>query len=81
MKSQRSAVPAVVIEEASSWVVALREPGPSAEVRSAFADWLRLSPLHVRAYLEVMQLWSDAAHIGKDFPAGVERAAVAGVHA
>jgi len=57
-----------ILEEASGWFIAMREPRVPTDVRESFADWLRASPLHVRAYLEIASVWSDAAHISRDLP-------------
>lgn len=58
--------------EAAEWFVQMREPSVSAESRTAFGEWLRASPLHVGAYLEMARLWTDAAHIGRQLAVGLE---------
>jgi transmembrane sensor len=55
-----------IVEEASRWFVLMREPSVSAEEQVAFTQWLRASPVHVGAYLEIARLWGDAAHLGPD---------------
>lgn len=48
-----------VIEEAGEWVVLHREIGLDPAQRVAFDRWLRESPNHVRAYLEMSSLWEE----------------------
>ena len=43
------------LEEAAAWLVRLQEAEPTVAERSSFTDWLRESPLHVAAMLEVSQ--------------------------
>lgn len=69
MKPGSSTIPPQIVDEASEWLVTMRDPGVSAQRREAFADWLRVSPMHVRAYLEVAALWSDAARISRSLAA------------
>ncbi|WP_129774478.1 FecR family protein [Peristeroidobacter soli] len=48
-------------EEAAEWLVTLRDGGGDAEERAEFAAWIAKSPAHVRAYLELSTVWTDAA--------------------
>jgi transmembrane sensor len=66
MSKERSTVAPQIVDEASEWFVTMREPSASAEDREAFGEWLRTSPVHVGAYLEVARLWTDASHIDRD---------------
>jgi len=66
MSRHRNSIAPQITEEACHWFVLMREPEVSAEDREAFAEWLRASPMHVGAYLEITRLWSDAAQIGQD---------------
>lgn len=52
---------AQVYEEATEWLIEFRTGNPEAHVRARLEEWLRRSPEHVRAYLEVNALWEDAA--------------------
>lgn len=52
-----------ILDQAAHWLVELRDPEVSPQVREAFADWLRASPQHVRAYLDTAKLWGDVAHV------------------
>src|SRR5579859_13788 len=49
-----------ILEEASAWFVELTEGRLTDKVREQFSDWLRSSPEHVRAYLQISALWEDA---------------------
>jgi transmembrane sensor len=48
--------------QAAEWVVQLRAPDRAANCEQAFADWLRVSPVHVREYLYAVQLWEGLGH-------------------
>jgi transmembrane sensor len=50
-----------VIEEAAEWFVEFRAGDVDAEARQRFDAWLRMSPEHVRAYLETEALWNEGA--------------------
>jgi transmembrane sensor len=54
-----------ILEEASTWFVELSEGHLTEKVREQFSDWLRASPEHVRAYLQISALWEDAPLLGK----------------
>lgn len=47
--------------EACEWLVALRTGAMGAVSRECFDAWLRKSPEHLRAYLEVSSIWEDVA--------------------
>jgi transmembrane sensor len=48
-------------EEATNWLIKHREAGLDPHEKRAFDTWLRESPEHVRAYLEMSGLWEDVA--------------------
>jgi transmembrane sensor len=52
-----------IYEEASEWVVRHRTDGMDEPARRRFDDWLRQSPLHVRAYLEISSIWEGVPQI------------------
>lgn len=54
-----------ILEEASTWFVELSEGEVSASAREEFTAWLRGSPEHVRAFLQISELWEDAPRLGK----------------
>jgi transmembrane sensor len=66
MSQDRPTVAPQIVDEASEWFVMMRDPEISAEDRAAFADWLRASPVHVGAYVEIARLWGDASRIDED---------------
>jgi transmembrane sensor len=53
-----------ILEEASTWFVELSEDGMSASAREEFTAWLRTSPEHVRAFLQISSIWEDAPLLG-----------------
>jgi len=70
-----------ILEEASTWFVELSEGHLTDAVREQFSDWLRASPEHVRAYLQISALWEDAPLLGKgaeDVEALIARTRAAG---
>ncbi len=52
---------AQIRQEAAAWLVELHTESPGQGTRERFADWLRASPEHVRAYLSVATIWHGAA--------------------
>lgn len=67
-----------VYDEAAQWFVRQRDGNLAADGQRAFAAWLRTSPEHVRAYLEITAIWTDvpgvrAEHTG-DAATLIERA-------
>lgn len=59
-------IPHEIIDRASEWFIELRETDLSDTVREAFSEWLRASPAHVQAYLEVASVWGDASQVSKE---------------
>jgi transmembrane sensor len=49
-----------VAEEAAAWFVDFSVGDVEPDQRARFNEWLRTSPIHVRAYLQVTALWEDA---------------------
>jgi len=50
-----------VYEEACEWFLEFRVEEPDAAARSRFDAWMRRSPEHVAAYLEVAAVWGEPA--------------------
>src|SRR5258708_4169433 len=48
-----------LIAEASAWFVEFRSGEAAAHTRARFDEWLRRSPEHIQAYLEVSAAWSE----------------------
>jgi transmembrane sensor len=51
-------------QEAAQWLVELNADEPDASARAEFDTWLRASPEHIRAYMELLPLWNDSAELG-----------------
>ena len=56
---------AQILAEASTWFVEISEAEVSAAARDEFNLWLRTSPEHVRAYLQISALWDDSLTLAK----------------
>lgn len=54
-----------IVEEASTWFVELSEGEVSPAAREEFTVWLRASPEHVRAFLQISAVWEDAPLLGR----------------
>src|SRR5581483_967004 len=52
-----------ISEEAAEWFVEFRTEEPDAQQRRSFDAWVRRSPDHLRAYIELAALWHDAAAV------------------
>ena len=50
---------AAIVAEASAWFVEFRAGDVDGEARLRFIDWLRRSPEHIQAYLEVSGVWAE----------------------
>jgi transmembrane sensor len=48
-----------IVAEASAWFAEFREGDVPAATRARFDEWLRRSPEHIQAYLEVSAAWSE----------------------
>lgn len=49
-----------IAEEAAAWFVDFSVGDVEPDQMARFNEWLRTSPVHVRAYLQVTALWEDA---------------------
>lgn len=52
-----------IYEEAGDWLVRNREQDLDEAAKRAFDLWLRSSPEHIRAYLELTALWEDVGQV------------------
>lgn len=59
--SADSELNAQIYEEASEWLIEFRTHSADALSRERLDAWLRKSPEHVRAYLELSAIWEDTA--------------------
>jgi transmembrane sensor len=48
-----------IVAEASAWFIEFRAGDVDGEARLSFIDWLRRSPEHIQAYLEVSGVWAE----------------------
>jgi transmembrane sensor len=55
--SREAGVNTQIYEEASQWLVTFRTGEPDATAKRDLDEWLRRSPEHVKAYLEVSSIW------------------------
>jgi transmembrane sensor len=56
---QRTNINSQIVDEASSWFVECRAGDLDETGRLEFDTWLRRSPEHLRAYLEVAAIWNE----------------------
>lgn len=52
-----------IVQEAAEWFVEFSTDTPDLETRRRFDTWLRASPEHMRAYLEMVPIWEDGARL------------------
>ena len=48
-----------VVAEASAWFIEFRAGDVNGEARARFIEWLRRSPEHIQAYLEISGVWAE----------------------
>jgi transmembrane sensor len=58
-KTQPSKVDRLILEEASEWFVDFRVGDVDAAAREQFDEWLRRSPEHIRAYMEIAKTYVE----------------------
>jgi transmembrane sensor len=61
-----------IYEEASDWLIRNREGTLGAADKARFDAWLRESPHHVRAYLEMTSMWEDVSSLDSSWNASAE---------
>src|SRR3984957_17334768 len=59
IRSSSGTTPAAIVAEASQWFIEFRAGDVHGEARLRFIEWLRRSPEHIQAYLEVSGVWSE----------------------
>ncbi|MEJ0037812.1 MAG: FecR domain-containing protein [Gammaproteobacteria bacterium] len=71
-----------IVAEASEWFVTFRYDNIDAGARQRFGEWLRRSPQHIQAYLEIASAWAELpdadAHGEIDLDALIARSRAAG---
>src|SRR5262245_21252078 len=55
-----------IYQEASEWFVRMRDGDDSAAAGNELMEWLRRSPEHVRAYLDIAAIWMEAKNVQLD---------------
>jgi len=55
-----------ILEEASAWFVTFRSQDVTADASRDFHDWLKRSPEHIRAYLEIAAVYADIPSPAQD---------------
>lgn len=65
-----------ILEEASTWFVVFRSQNLADNARLEFQEWLKRSPEHISAYLEIASIYADipAPEHGRTPPELIERA-------
>lgn len=58
-----------IVDEAAEWFVEFSTDEPDTRARRAFDNWLRKSPEHVRAYVEMFPIWEDVPLIDRTISA------------
>jgi transmembrane sensor len=59
IRSSHTKTHGAIVAEASEWFIEFRAGDVIGEARLRFIEWLRRSPEHIQAYLEVSGVWSD----------------------
>lgn len=59
LESAGSGISDAAIDEASAWFVEFRLGEVDAKARERFIEWLRVSPMHIRAYLEIAGTYAE----------------------
>lgn len=62
-----------VYQEATEWLIEFRTGSPDDRARARLDEWLRASPDHVRAYLEVTSIWENSALHDEDRKVSAEQ--------
>lgn len=55
-----------ILDEASAWFVEFRVGDTDGHSRAEFDRWLRKSPEHIRAYLEIARVYYELSALGSD---------------
>src|ERR1700678_2556678 len=60
-----------IVDEACEWFVEFRVGDVDAAARERFDEWLRRSPEHIRAYIEIARTYVEMANPHGTTPPGV----------
>src|SRR5882757_10171326 len=58
-KTPQSKVDRLILDEASEWFVDFRVGDVDGSARERFDEWLRRSPEHIRAYMEIAKTYVE----------------------
>lgn len=61
-----------ILDEATTWFVEFLEGEVEQVAREAFIAWLKISPEHIRAYLQVTAHWEEAQTLSKASLASID---------
>jgi transmembrane sensor len=56
---------AQVVQDAATWFVEMNEGAVNRADREAFVEWLKASPEHIRAYLQVTAHWEESGALAR----------------
>ena len=65
MATRKPKLNAQILEEATTWFIDFNEDQVDSTGQEEFNAWLRRSPEHVRAFLQVSAFWENAQTLGK----------------
>jgi transmembrane sensor len=71
-ETSRAELSSQTLEEASGWFIEFNEGELDHDERVEFNHWIRRSPEHVRAFLEIGATWEDSAGLGKNKTSNIE---------
>src|SRR5262245_6051641 len=78
MTKQASKLSPQILAEASAWFTEFTAGGLDAVAQAQFNSWMRRSPEHVQAYLQIAAFWEDAdllnTPLGRDLDGLIARA-------
>ena len=78
MSNRETDLKADIVAEASAWFIEFRAEEVTASSRARFHEWLRRSPEHIQAYIEVAAGWAELPTADPegllDIPALIKRA-------
>lgn len=71
-ETSRAELSSQTMEEASGWFIEFNEGELDHDERVEFDHWIRRSPEHVRAFLEIGAAWEDSAGLDKNKKSNIE---------
>jgi transmembrane sensor len=71
-ETSRTELSSQTLEEASGWFIEFNNGELDHDERVEFNQWIRRSPEHVRAFVEIGAAWEDSAGLGKNKTSNIE---------